>query len=364
MKTYPTHYPDHLRLDGVRDLGVVLSPDKPGEPLYAWDGGGTREAIVNFRDGKYYLSYDGAMPGGTHESYWNACLAVSDDLKHWEKRGPSLLSSALTHPDSNCTVYPDFCSATSPWTFYDNGRWYRYYVGADHCAEDGTPTFAYTTMLATADRIDGPWHKHCDEPGCAKHLCFPVSPEGAWDDATSSPGQVIINPRWHEGSTDEMKYMMIYSGSCNGVIKRTLGIARTNDLLAADDYDKQTGNFWVKEPEPILPQSHDIENTSLFFEESSGLWWMFTNRVYQNWYADSIWVYWSPDPSHWDPDHRAVVMDCANCTWAHTEIGMPGVVRRDEHTLCMLYDGLPGEGHNNLHRHIALAEISLPLRVK
>lgn len=350
-------------LAGVKDLGVVLSPDAPDAPLYRWDGGGIREAICTAVGGVYYLSYDGAMPGASPNSYWNACSAQSIDLVHWKKTGVSLLTGALVHPEGSEAVYKDFRSATSPWSFFADGRWYRYYVGADHCSPDGTPAFLYSTLLAEADSITGPWHKRCDEPGCEKHVCFPAGAPGSWDDATVSPGQVLENPRWAADPAHEKRYLMFYSGSCSGVTKRSLGIARTDDLTVSDDFDKPAGNFWQKDTAPILPPADDIENTSIWFERESGLYWLFTNHIYQNAYTNSVWVYWSRDPEHWDAADKAVVLDASVSTWAHGAIGMPSVVQKDEHTLALLYDGVPGCGTGHLGRSIGLAELPLPLRV-
>lgn len=357
-------------LNHVKDRGIVLSPDREDGPFYRWDGGGIREAVITVdRTGHepvYYLSYDGAMPGKTHESYWNACSARSGDLLHWEKIGPTMYSSALTHPDSSWEVYKDFCSASSPWDFEAEGKWYRYYVGADHCSNEGVPAFNYSTLLAEADSPAGPWRKKCDVPGCEKHVCFPVGPQGAWDDVTASPGPVLINPAWTAGSADEKKYIMIYSGSCSGVTMRSLGIARSDRLDASGPFDRpQTDDcFWQKDPEPILPPTEDIENASVYYEESTGLYWLFTNHIYANSYTDAVWVYWSDRLDQWDPDNKAVVVDKTVSSWAHGAIGMPSVVKKDDHTLWLFYDGVVGEGTGHLDRSIGLCEISLPLEVR
>lgn len=86
------------------DKGIVISPDAPGKRWHDWDGEGIREAICDFVDGVYHLSYDGAMPGASSTSYWNACHATSTDLVHWQKIGPTLLSSALTHPEERAVL--------------------------------------------------------------------------------------------------------------------------------------------------------------------------------------------------------------------------------------------------------------------
>lgn len=353
-------------LDDVKDLGVVLAPDAPGAPAHRWDGGGIREAILTAADGAYYLCYDGAMPGGRADSYWNACQARSSDLVHWHKLGPVMQASALAHPDAGPEVYKDLRSASSPWSVWDGQRWYHYYVGADHCAPDGTPAFLYSTMLATSPALTGPWQKRCETPGCEKHVCFPAGAPGDWDDVTASPGQVLQNPRWTPEAAGEKRWLMFYSGAstgADGVTRRSLGLARTDDLAAADDYDAKDGHFWQKDPAPLLPPSEDIENTSIFFEAASGLYWMFTNHIHNNAYTDAVWVYWSHDLTRWDPANKAVVVDATVSGWAKGAIGMPTVVQKDAGTLALLYDAVPGDGTGHLGRSIGLAEIRLPLRV-
>ncbi len=351
-------------IDGVIDKGIVLSPDSEGEPFYKWDGGGCREAILNKVDDVYYLNYDAAMPGKRENSYWNAFQAKSTDLIHWEKLGPNLLTSALTHPDSSRDVYKDFCSASSPWSRYENGTWYHYYLGADHSSPEGIPSFQYSTMLATSKTLHGMWDKHCENEGCEKHVCFNVGKAGSWDDCTASPGEVLINPKWEKNPETEKKYIMFYSGSCKGETKRSVGIAKTDNLSTCDDFDKEDGNFWIKDPDPVIPPEDDIENTSIFFEESSGLYWMFTNHIYNNSYTDSVWVYWSDDLEKWNPANKAIVIDSSVSSWAKGAIGMPAVIKKDENTLALLYDAVKGNGTGHLDRHIGLAEIKLPIKLK
>lgn len=346
-------------LADVKDRGIILSPDRENEKMYEWDGGGMREAIVNRVGEYYYLSYDGAMPGKTPHSYWNACTARSKDLVRWEKCGVSLYSSAITRPDADCK---DCCSASSPWSFQEDGVWYRYYLGADHCSSEGIPAFMYSTMLATSSSIEGPWLKKCDQPYSSGHVCFPAGKHGEWDDATASPGEVLRNPKYGI-APDSKKYMMFYSGSCSGITRRSIGIARTDDLSVTDDYYKESGNFWIKDPEPILPPSEDIENSSIYFEKDTGVYWLFTNHIYENSYTDAVWVYWTSDIDCWNPENKAIVIDRSVSTWAKGAIGMPTVCPTDRGTLAVFYDGVLGKGIGHLNRHIGLAEILLPLKL-
>lgn len=348
-------------LKNVKDYGIVLSPSKENEKIYKWDGGGVREAVLAKENGFYYLSYDGAMPGEKSDCYWNACLAKSSDLIHWEKLGPKLFSSALNNPAASPEEYKDLRSASSPWSIYADGKWHIFYVGADHCSPEGIPAFLYSTMYAYAESPESEWNQRSTEKGRGDEVCFPAGKPGEWDDVTASPGQVIKNPNYDPHDPYSGKYLMFYSGSCSGITKRSLGIARTDRLDLTDKFYKDKGDFWIKDPKPILPPEEDIENSSLFYEESSGIYWLFTNHIFNNEYTDSVWVYWSKDIEHWSADNKAVVMDASVSSWAKGAIGMPSVIQRDEKTLVLLYDGVCGSGTGHLHRHIGMAEISLPL---
>lgn len=165
---------------GVEDIGIILSPDKQGEPMYYWDGGGIREVVVTREvagenAGLYYLTYDGAMPGANKNSYWNTCLAKSRDLIHWEKCGVKIKASALTHPESNSNVHKDFYTATSPWMFYGDGKWNIYYLGSDSISPNGIPVASYYTLYAQAQTLESEWQKKNDVRGCGKHICFPLA---------------------------------------------------------------------------------------------------------------------------------------------------------------------------------------------
>lgn len=345
----------------LTDRGIVLSPDLPGGEHYAYDGGGVREASVVLHQNTYYLSYDGAMPGATPRSYWNACLAESCDLLHWKKLGPRLLASELRHPGGKPEQFRDLKSASSPWFYFDKDLWHIYYLGADHCNPEGVPGFCYSTMYAQAKTLTGEWVKRSDLPGRGAEVCFPTGRTGSWDDATASPGQVLENPLYSPGN-GEYRYLMFYSGSCSPVTKRSLGIARTNHLSVTDNFDRREGNFWVKDPDPILSPDEDIENSSVFYEEESGLYWLFTNHIYNNQYTDAVWVYWSKNINRWKESDKAVVVDAAVSSWAKGAIGMPSVVRRGD-TLALLYDGVAGDGTGHLGRQIGLCEIALPIAV-
>jgi len=149
--------------------------------------------------------------------------------------------------------------------------------------------------------------------------------------------------------------MILFSASTDQPIKRTLCIARTSDL----------NNTWTIDKEPIVPMSEQIENSSLYFEESNQTWFLFTNHIgydAHGEYTDAIWVYWSKNPEKWSADNKAIVLDGLNCKWSHHCIGMPTVIRY-QNKLALLYDA-PGENSvSHMQRSIGLAFLKLPLAV-
>jgi hypothetical protein len=78
-----------------------------------------------------------------------------------------------------------------------------------------------------------------------------------------------------------------------------------------------------------------------------------------------VWVYWSKDLDHWDPAHKAVVLDGSNCSWSKHIIGLPSVVRVGNR-LAVFYDGngeakMPVGIKSHMNRDIGLAWLRLPL---
>ena len=345
-------------LTSYQDHGIVLRPDRPGEPFYAIDGGGVREAILNKVEDTYYLFYNGARPGAAPDSYWTACLAKSRDLLRWEKLGQALEAGVVENPRSQSL---DTKTASSPWVFYADGKWYMYYVGADHCSPEGVPACPYYTLLATAEQITGPWHKANREPGKEKHVCFMTRPD-SWMDFTASPGHVMENPHWKgPGDAENDRYLMFFSGACRPPMARSLGIASTNDLSCTDDCDSPRPNHWRLREEPILSPKIDIENSSIYYEEENGTYFLFTNHIKDNRYTDAVYVYCSKDPCRWDAECCKILVDASVSTWAHGAIGLATVTKADAHTLAVVYDGVEGDGQGHLDRKIGYGTLPLPL---
>lgn len=349
-----------LRLNVV-DQGIVLSPDPVGGTYYNYEGGGVREAIINKVDDTYYMFYDGAGPNG---GLWRACMAKSTDLVHWMKLGPMLNPSIEEHPSGSNVEYKDWTSATSPWVYNDNGQWYMYYLGSD-TENDGIPGFGYNTLLATSSHISGPWTKFNSTSGKSNYVSFITKP-GTWLNLTTSPGHVMQNPKWTgAGDGINKKYLMFFSGSGNGdgTVRRSIGIARTNDLSTVDACNASNPNFWSIDANPIVPATEDIENSSIYYEPANGYYFLFTNHIFNNAYTNAVWVYWTKDIDRWNVNDKAVVVDINNNSWAKGVIGMPTVVAKDSGTLALVFDGCVGTSTSHLNRKIGLVYLGLPLQV-
>jgi predicted GH43/DUF377 family glycosyl hydrolase len=325
VTAYPDHRPAAIYRLAADDQGpVLLHGDGPA----GCDKLGARDVWLFEHAGKYYAHYDGAGPNG-----WLACLAESDDLIHWTKKGPIL---DFGKPGSD-----DSASASYATTFLDGTTWHSFYLGTPHASPPPSriPSFPYQTLNATAPSPTGPWTK--------QPAVVPFRPEpGTYYSAVASPGQMIK----HDG-----QYLMFFSAQSDNPTRRTISIARTQNLDGP----------WKIQPAPIVPPAEQIENSSLYFEPANQTWFLFTNHIgVRNGteYTDAIWVYWSKDLEHWDPARKAVVLDGANCSWSKSCIGLPSVLKVGDR-LAILYDGPGGTSISHMHRDLGLAWLNLPLLV-
>jgi predicted GH43/DUF377 family glycosyl hydrolase len=311
-----------------RDEGTVL---RHGDGIDSCDVYGAREAIVNKVGDSFYLFYDGAGKDG-----WEACLAKSTDLRNWIKIGPVLPLGDSSRNDSK--------AASSPWIIKSKDGWHMFYLGTAHAtlAPDRIPAFPYLTMKAKANAIEGPWIK--------QYEVNPFTPKkDSYYSLTASPGFIIK----YKGA-----FIQFFSGSMmdGNAIKRTLGIAKTKDLNGS----------WKIMDKPIFPSEEQVENSSIYFDQKSKTWYLFTNHIGITKdnveYTDAVWVFWSKDIYHWNESNKAVVLDSSNCSWAKGAIGMPSIIRVGD-KLAMLYDGAPGNSIGHMKRDIGLAWIPLPLRI-
>jgi predicted GH43/DUF377 family glycosyl hydrolase len=327
-------HPPKLRML-ASDSSIVL---RHGEERFG-DQFGARDAWVFESGGRYFMHYDAAGSTG-----WLAALATSDDGLTWSKRGPILELGGPGRPDS--------ASASYGTTYFDHGRWHMFYLGTPNATPDElrTPSFPYQTLKAEAVAPTGPWTKRPDI------VPFPVT-AGTFYSETASPGAIV-----QRGDG----YVMIFSASTssNGRIWRTLGLARTKNLDAS----------WVVEEEPLLPLTEQIENSSLYFEESIGMWFLFTNHITeaeglspeppQNSaeYTDAVWVYWARDLESFTSADKAVVVEADTSGWSPRVIGLPSVLPIGGR-LAVYYDGSTGDSIGHGRRDVGVAWLDLPLAV-
>ena len=314
-----------LRMD-AKDQGIILRyGDGPGK----CDMLGARDVWVYEDKGTYYMHYDAAGPNG-----WLCSLAESTDLISWEKKGPILDFGKPGEDDSK--------SASYGVTYFDGDHWHMFYLGTPNVSDppDLVPSFPYLTMKARGRSATGPWIKQKDV------IPFRTSP-GTYYSITASPGHVIKKG-------DE--YLQFFSSTTrkpgNPSVQRTLGIARTKNLEGP----------WVVDPEPIVPIEEQVENSSLYYEETIDTWFLFTNHIGIDGgeYTDAVWVYWSKDLEQWDPANKAVVLDDQNCTWSKKCIGLPSVIKIGNR-LALFYDAPGGNSTSHMRRNIGLAWLDLPL---
>ena len=62
---------------------------------------------------------------------------------------------------------------------------------------------------------------------------------------------------------------MFFSAATDHPVRRTLSIARTKNLDGP----------WTLDPQPIIPPTEQVENTSLYFEPANRTWFLFTDHV-------------------------------------------------------------------------------------
>lgn len=326
----PITYPDR---DGVSyrlsatDQGVVLAY---GHAPGGSDINGARDIFVYPEAGKYYMTYDGA---GT--TSWESNEAVSTDLTHWTELG-AILNHGV--PGSMDAASDDY------GTIYKNGNHYdMFYLGTPNQsgAPANVPAPPYYTMEARSDSPTGPWTKVSTIP-------FTTKPDSYYTD-TVSPGPIVKNGN---------QYLMFFSAG-NG--KRTISIARTTDVEGS----------WTIDAQPILPNTEQLENASLYYQASDKTWFMFADHVGVDKngieYTDAIWVYWTHDLNSWSTARKAVVVDGSVSTWSKQIIGLPSVVPVGN-KLAVFYDGrAAGQDYvhpDNSHtqRSVGLAWVKLPIK--
>lgn len=199
-------------------------------------------------------------------------LAESDDFIHWNKLGPAQVPAVFEYPSADYRQFSNYLECGSPWFIEEDGTFYMFNT-SDTGPKGNFAPMPYYATLSFGPSLAGPWQKETLLPGRGKHIAIPVRP-GTYYSDTACAGSVMENPAW-QGPEDRenRRYMMFFSAaSCHGKpgdyrsLGRGVGIARSDCLTAADDYDKLEGNFWEPDPAPIIPLEDDVENATLFHD--------------------------------------------------------------------------------------------------
>jgi predicted GH43/DUF377 family glycosyl hydrolase len=311
----------------AQDTGPVFKHGTgPGKCDYL----GARDVWVWESKGTYFMHYDGAGLKG-----WLACLATSTNLTNWATHGP-VLEFGETHEK-------DSASASYGTIFFDEGIWHMFYLATQKVspAPNFIPSTPYQTMAARSDSPWGPWKKL---PEVNPFSCV----RGTYYSDTACPAQIV-----KQG--DEYKMFFSAAASHQGRLLRTLGIARTKNLDGA----------WTVDPQPMVPESEQVENSSVYFEPATQTWFLFTNHIgieNGNEFTDAIWVYWTKDLNHWNPADKAVVLDGKNCNWSSKCVGLPSAVKVGDR-LAIFYDAPGGGSTSHMKRDVGLAWLDLPLNI-
>lgn len=315
----------------AEDEGVII---RHGDGPFGYDALGARDVAVYRNHDEYYLTYDGAGPDG-----WLVNMATSKDLKDWKKLGPMLQLGNKGKLDS--------ASASFGTLYYDGSYWHMYYLATVNASDapNFVPEPAYTPAKAISVTPTGPWVKEYNK------VPFTTAANTFYS-MSAAPGPVYKSPN---GGFD----MMFSSGDETN--KRTIGIAHAETL----------NSEWKVDPKPVLPTSEQIENPSLYYQPSDGMWFMFVNHVgidsVIGEYTDAVWVYWTKDYNNWQPENRAVVLDSSNVHWTKKIIGLPSVIKVGNR-LAIFYDGqsvapVKGAGWTQYHmkRDIGISWLNLPI---
>ena len=325
LPTYSDGRPQAANRLPIQDYGIVI---RHGAAPGGIDAQGARDVNVSESGGTYYMHYDGA-PGNAS---WNTVLATSTDLINWSIKGNIMPLGAPGAQDSDCVCYGV--------TVFDGSQYQLYYTASNIDWGDApniVPGPPYTTMKAHAASLAGPWTK--DGPAL-----MPAS--GTYYSDTSSPGQIIQ----YQG-----QYLQYFSAAQNGAagFQRTISIARSASMSGP----------WTIDSAPILPPTEQIENASIYYQQSTQTYFLFANHVGTD-VTDAVWVYWSQDPQHWNPANKAVVVDAQSSNWAHWTIGIPSLIVVGD-KLAVFYSGNAQAVSGfpaNLNQDIGLAWVTLPIK--
>jgi predicted GH43/DUF377 family glycosyl hydrolase len=336
------------------DYGIVYTH---GSGPNGCDKLGARDVWVWEDNGTYYMHYDGASDKG-----WITCLATSTDLLHWKPVGPKLELGEKGQKDGG--------SASYGVTYYNKPNWYMFYLGAEHVSDtiNRVPAFPYVVLRAIAKSPDGPWKKLPND------ALYPQP--GTYFSETTSPGQIVKKDNrclmFFSASNKKSPTTTVVGQTDNGLTQKVVMVEASQLTLRSIGIARAASinGTWQPDKNPILPENEQIENSSLYYQEITRTWFLFTNHVGTHEgrdYTDAIWVYWTNNLDKWSAANKAVVLDGSNCSWSKKIIGLPSVLKVDNR-LVLFYDGYAGDttpvgSDVHMRRDIGMAWLELPIKL-
>ena len=196
----------------------VKTPYKVGIVLQPEDGEMLDNPCVFRHGGKwrmFYIRYDGTG--------YETCLAESDDLLHWTKRGPVLpRGEAGAWDAAQADGWPTLfdtrwggSAEISRWS----GRYWMMYLGGNRTGYETDPL---STGVAFASDPLGPWTRCRENP-----VLSPSDPDARpFERKTIYRHFTVVDPaRAHGG-----RFVSFYNAKQEGVWRETIGMAVSDDL--------------------------------------------------------------------------------------------------------------------------------------
>jgi predicted GH43/DUF377 family glycosyl hydrolase len=117
----------------------------PSTEENGYDALGVEDPRVHYLEGRFYMIYCGVQPDPTSNWRANLCLAVSDDMVHWEKRG--VMPGEITKfNNKDGVLFPEKI----------DGKYYLLHRPFD----ESIPKAEYSVDLAASDSLEGPWEDY------------------------------------------------------------------------------------------------------------------------------------------------------------------------------------------------------------
>lgn len=194
-------------------VGIVIRGDLPDELVDC-------ASVFRF-DGRWYMLYAASI----REVGYQTCLAVSDDLLHWEKRGVALPYAGSPHWDAwqadggIALVDPIWGGTAAPATFH--GKYWMSYLGGDQQGYEPDPLSIGLAHSGDPTRTGG-WTRVAGNPVLTPTQADTRDFEGL----TLYKSQIIHDPDLTLGHP----FVMFYNGKMRPLCE-WIGIAVSDDMI-------------------------------------------------------------------------------------------------------------------------------------